>query len=72
MTMFSKVTRKHKCSEHKYKQIKVDNFLVENTQGLWDKLEEKMEIPQFIYSTNIYFLSTYYAPTLLKSWRKKY
>lgn len=72
MTISSKETRKHKCGVHKYKQMKVNNLLVENTHGLWDKLEKKTEIQQFIYSTNIYFLSTYYAPGTTQVLEKKY
>lgn len=33
---------------HKYKQMKVKNSVVENTHGLWDKLEKKTEFQQFI------------------------
>lgn len=63
---------KHDCSVHKYKQIKVNNLLVENTRGLWDKLEKKIEIQQFIHSTNTYLLSNYYVPGTMQVLEKKY
>ena len=62
---------KHDCSVHKYKQIKVNNLLVENTRGLWDKLEKKIEIQQFIHSTNTYLLSNYYVPGTMQMLEEK-
>lgn len=72
MTMSSNETRKHKWGMHKYKQMKVKNSVVENTHGLWDKLEKKTEFQQFIQSTNISFLSTYYVLGTIQVLEKKY
>lgn len=66
------MTIKHEHSVHKYKQIKVNNLIVENTYGLWDKLEKKIEIQQFIQTTNIYILSTDYVPGTMEVREKIY